>query len=270
MGDNWSAGDVYENYMGRWSRPLALAFVKWLNASPGAHWLEVGCGTGALTDAICTLAEPDSVLAYDPSESFVMHARKGLKDTRVSFAVGSVESLPAPKSPVDWLVSGLVLNFLPDPFSSIATMRGLVRPGGTVAAYVWDYAQGMQFLRLFWDAAIEIDAAAASYDEGVRFPICSPGNLRTLFSEGSLGNIVIDPLMIATTFKDFDDLWLPFTRGTGPAPSYAASLSESKRTRLRNRLLSRLRVAPDGTIPLKARAWAVKGTTAELKSATPP
>jgi SAM-dependent methyltransferase len=173
--DRWLAGGAYEAYMGRWSRRMAQAFVEWLRPAPSGHWLEIGCGTGALTSTICRLSEPASIIACDPSESFVEYAHDHLADARASFAVAGSEALPRRDGGFDVAVSGLVLNFLPNPEEAVAGMRGRVRRGGTVAAYVWDYADGMEFLRLFWDDAVALDPGAIALHEGKRFPLRGAG-----------------------------------------------------------------------------------------------
>jgi len=257
--DKWVAGDAYETYMGRWSRPLARIFVKWLHAEPSAHWLEFGCGTGALTSAICDLCEPESVVACDPSGPFLEHARNNLEDARASFVNGGAESLPTREGGFDVVVSGLVLNFLPDPGQIMSSIRERLRPGGTVAAYVWDYAQGMEFLRCFWDEAVASDPRAAALDEGRRFPLCRPEALASRFRAARLAQVEAGRLDIRTTFSDFDDYWTPFLRGTGPAPSYVASLDPQSRELLKDRLRLRLHCRSDKRIHLRARAWAVRG-----------
>lgn len=253
------AGAAYEAYMGRWSRPLARAFVEWLHAAPSADWLEVGCGTGALTSAICDHGDPASLVACDPSKPFIEHARENLPDARASFVVAGTESLPRREGGFDLVVSGLVLNFLPDPGEALASIRERIRPGGLAAAYVWDYAEGMEFLRRFWDEAAASDPRAASLDEGRRFPLCHRQALDTLFRSAGLERVETGVLEIPTDFSDFADYWTPFLHGTGPAPSYVVSLDEGSRESLRQRLERRLRAGSDGRIRLRARAWAVRG-----------
>jgi len=253
------AGDAYELYMGRWSRSLARVFVNWLHPEPSAHWLEFGCGTGALTSAICDLCEPASVVACDPSGSFLEHARNNLADSRASFVIGGAESLPRREGGFDVVVSGLVLNFLSEPGQIMSSIRERLRPGGTVAAYVWDYAQGMEFLRCFWDEAVASDPRAAALDEGRRFPICRAEALVSLFQAARLSQVKTERLDIPTNFSDFDDYWTPFLRGTGPAPNYVASLDPKSRELLRERLRVRLHRRSDKRIHLRARAWAVRG-----------
>lgn len=266
-GDAWVTGDAYEAYMGRWSRPLARRFIAWLRPEPSAHWLEVGCGTGALTTAICELCEPASVVACDPSEPFVDHARGNLSDARASFVVAAADALPARDGGFDAVVSGLVLNFLSDPEAAVASMRERLRPGGVVAAYVWDYADGMEFLRFFWDEAIAADPGAATLDEGRRFPLCRRAALASLFRATGLAEVRTAPLEISTDFANFDDYWTPFLRGTGPAPSYVASLGDSSRALLKERLQRRLHAGSGAPIRLRARAWVVRGRRG--RSATP-
>ena len=257
--DNWKAGAAYESYMGRWSRPLARSFIRWMTPAGGAHWLDVGCGTGALTSAICDLAAPASVLACDPSEPFIDHARKAVLDGRVAFVVAGVENLPDGNGTLDYIVSGLVLNFVANPGRAIARMSRGLRRGGMIAAYVWDYADGIEFLRRFWNEAVALDSAAAEFDEGRRFPLCKPDALKALFLGASLRDVTISSLEIPTRFQHFLDFWTPFMRGTGPAPAYVASLSQEQRDLVCNRLEKSLTAEADGGISLKARAWAVRG-----------
>jgi hypothetical protein len=138
-------------------------------------------------------------------------------------------------------------------------MSRVVRAGGTVAVYVWDYADGMQVMRFFWDAAVALDHAAAELDEGRRFPLCAPSALDALFRDAGLDEVDTRAIDVPTRFRDFDDYWSPFLGGQGPAPGYAAALDDRRRTALRERLEATLPVAADGSIPLTARAWAVRG-----------
>ena len=152
-----------------------------------------------------------------------------------------------------------MLNFVPEPEQAVAEMARVVRPRGVVAVYVWDYAEGMELIRRFFDAAVEVDPAAAELDEGRRFPLCRPEPLRDLFVTTGLGDVDVLPIDVPTVFRDFDDLWQPFLGGQGPAPAYASSLDEERREALREGLRSRLPIAPDGSIALRARAWAAIG-----------
>ena len=257
--DRWLAGDAYETYMGRWSRLVAIAFVEWLHPEPSANWLEVGCGTGALTSTICELGKPASVIACDPSEPFVEHARRSIPDARVSFAFAGVDALPHRAGGFDQIVSGLVLNFLPDTGAAMASLCERLGRGGVVAGYVWDYADGMELLRLFWQEAVALDPRAASLDEGRRFPLCTEAALASLFRGAGLAQVETHAVVIETHFTAFDDYWKPFLRGTGPAPSYVASLDPPGRELLREQLRRRLQDRNESSIRLHARAWAVRG-----------
>lgn len=258
--DGWTAGAAYEDYMGRWSRLVAREFLAWLGPAPGRHWMDVGCGTGALTSAICALAAPASVVACDPSEPFLAHARAQTPDARVSFVVGRAGDPPRREGGFDLIVSGLVLNFVPEPERVAVALRERLGPGGTLAAYVWDYAGRMDLLRLFWDEAAALDPRAAALDEGPRFPLCQPGALAVLLRGAGLADVETSTLEVATDLAGFDDFWRPFLGGVGPAPSYVKLLDDDRRAALEERLRRRLPVGDDGRVHLRARAWTVRGT----------
>lgn len=257
--DVWAAGDRYEPYVGRWSRRVAGELLAWMAVEPGRDWLDVGCGTGALTEAILRRADPRSVIGIDASEPFIEHAKRHVVDRRARFALGDAQSLPVDASSVDVAVSGLVLNFVPEPARAAGQMRRAVRPGGRVAAYVWDYAGRMDLMRRFWDAAVSLDPAAAPLDEGRRFPLCQPAPLAALFAGAGVRDVEVRAIDVATPFRDFDDFWSPFLGGQGPAPGYAMALDDARRDALRERIRAALPIAADGSIALEARAWAVRG-----------
>jgi SAM-dependent methyltransferase len=257
-GEVWAEGAAYETYVGRWSRLVARAFLAWIAPPRGARWLDLGCGSGALSRTIRACCAPASLIALDRSEGFVRHVRSG-EAAATAFMVADALALPLRASVVDVAVSGLVLNFLPAPGVALAQLRRIVRPGGTVGLYVWDYAGRMQLLREFWDAATRLDPAAAALDEGIRFPVCQPGRLQTLFAEAGFDGVEVKPIEVVTRFTDFDDYWRPFLGGQGPAPAYVASLSGRRRAGLRESLRQRLPIAADDSITLVARAWAARG-----------
>jgi SAM-dependent methyltransferase len=266
--ETWAAGDAYERYVGRWSRLVARDFLEWLDLPPDLEWLDVGCGTGALAATIAERCAPAVVLGIDSSDGFLALARARLDDPRARFEVGDAGALPLPDAAVDVAVSGLVLNFVAEPVAMIREMRRVVRPGGTVAVYVWDYAGGMQLMRHFWDAAAALDPAARALDEGVRFPICRPGPLADLLAAAGLGAVTTTAIDVPTVFADFDDCWSPFLGGQGPAPGYCVRLPEAKRAALRERLRAVLPIEADGRIALSARAFAVRGEAPKLSAAT--
>ena len=247
--------------MGRWSRLLAADVVAWLDPPPGLRWLDVGCGTGALSEALLAGAAPVSLVGVDQSTAYVAAATARLDDGRAMFEVGEATALPVPDSSIDQVVCGLVLNFVPDVAAALREMRRVLVPGGTATAYVWDYAGGMQMLRRFWDAAVSEDPGAAALDEGARFPICRPGNLQKSLADAGLHDLNSRPVAVPTIFRDFEDYWTPFLGGQGPAPGYCTALPEESRDRLRARLQEALPPEPDGTIKLSARAWAVSGVS---------
>ena len=255
----WVGGGAYESFVGRWSRLVAQTFVRWLELEAGARIVDVGCGTGALTTAVLELADPEAVVGVDPSAGFIEHAREQTTDPRATFAVAGAENLPFEDGAFDVAVSGLVLNFVPEPARGVAESARVVRPGGRVAAYVWDYAGRMELLRHFWDAAVELDPAADGLDEGKRFPICEPAALRKLFAGAGLLQVETHEIVAPTVFADFDDYWQSFLSGEAPAPGYAMSLTKERRGALRGRIRQRLPTASDGSIALVARAWAVRG-----------
>jgi SAM-dependent methyltransferase len=258
----WASGAAYEPYVGRWSRLVARAFLAWLGVPPQRRWLDVGCGTGALTQTVLAITSPATVTSIDASAGFVAYARAQTADLRAHFDVGDAQTLPYDAGSFDAAVSGLVLNFLPEPERGLVEMVRVTRLGGTVAAYVWDYAGQMQLMRYFWDAAVALDPSARELDEGRRFPLCRPEPLRRLFADAGLQDVAVRAIDVPTEFQDFDDYWLPFSGGQGPAPSYATSLDEARRTALRERIQATLPIGSDGRIRLRARAWAARGSVA--------
>lgn len=171
----WNRGASYDYYIGRWSRLVAHQFVPWLHVSDGAQWLDIGCGTGNLSQTILERADPQSVLGIESSEWYIEFARMQINDPRVTFRLGDAQALQVESASYDAAVSGLVLNFVTHPRQALREMIRALRVGGTVAAYVWDYAGQMQLMRHFRDAAVELDRKTAlALDEGQRFTICQP------------------------------------------------------------------------------------------------
>jgi SAM-dependent methyltransferase len=246
--------------------------------------LDVGCGTGALTRTILTLAEPARIVGVDPSEAFVDFARQNVSDPRASFQVGGAQDLPVEDASFDVAAAGLVINFVPSPATALAEFKRAVRPGGMVGCYVWDYAEGMRMVRVFFDAAIALEEkqvassaegllairgglktapnpSAKEADEGRRFELCNPTALTKLFSEAGLQGVETRALEFTMQFRDFNDYWDPFKGGVGPAPAYLASLPPERQLELEREVQNRLPINSDGSIQLGARAWAVKGET---------
>jgi trans-aconitate methyltransferase len=256
----WSDTDAYERYMGRWSRQVAPLFLRWLDAPQGKAWLDIGCGTGGLTEQIASSCEAASIIGVDSAAGFLDIARERVKSA--DFRIGSALNLELPADAVDYAVSGLVLNFVPDAQAALAEMVRVVRPGGTVALYVWDYAGHMQIMRYFFDTAILFDARSAEFDDGRNAPICRPAALQKALVSVGLVDVAIQALDVPAAFATFADYWEPFLGGVGSAPKYCASLDEATRQQIKEALREKLPTGPDGEILLAVRAWAAKGTVA--------
>jgi len=257
MKDSWESGDPYEYYMGRWSLHVAESFLDWLSPSSGLNWLDIGCGSGALSEAIINNHKPAALTAIDQSEDFVRTAQKRLGN-RAHCRVGNALSLPLDNYSVNIVVAGLVLNFISEPEKALSEMKRVTDAGGTIAVYLWDYAGKMDFLRHFWDAAVEIKPEALNFHESKRFPDSNEQALKRLFKKAGLVDIETTSIEITTHFRDFDDYWKPFLGGQGPAPSFVLSLDEDERNKLRNALKTHLPIQLDGSISMVARAWAAK------------
>ncbi|HEY6884799.1 MAG TPA: class I SAM-dependent methyltransferase [Nitrososphaeraceae archaeon] len=215
----------------------------------------------ALSQIILDNASPHSVLGIDSSEEYIAFARKQIQDPRAAFQLGYAQALPVELAAYDVVVSALFLNFVPQPIQALCEMIRAVRMGGTVAAYIWDYAGQMQPIRHFWDAAVALDAAACTLDEGHRFPLCQPERICQLFHThaNQIGKVELRSIDVETTFGDFDDFWSPFLGGQGPPLAIPCRFRKKRRVALREHIRAKLPIAPDGSIHLVARAWAVRG-----------
>jgi ubiquinone/menaquinone biosynthesis C-methylase UbiE len=257
--DTWAAGEKYERYVGRWSRPVADAFFEWLASPSRLSLLDVGCGTGALSRTILEKCSPESLHGIDPSAAFIDHARNIVHEPRAVFAEGGAESIPFEEQSFDIVASGLALNFVPNPRLGLSEMVRVTRPGGTLAVYIWDYADKMELIRYFWDAAVELNSSARELNEALRFPICNQEALCALFEDAGLEQVEARNIDVPTKFENFDDYRTPFLGGQGPAPGYAMGLESSARDGLRDLLERRLPANSNGSISLMARALAVRG-----------
>jgi SAM-dependent methyltransferase len=250
----FSDGDGYERFMGRWSRQLAPLFVTFAGVAEGDRVLDVGSGTGALAVAAAAV-ESVRVTGIEPAAAYVQSAREHAGGEDVRFEVGDALTLPFSDRAFDRTLSMLVLNFVPDPAAALQQMIRVTRPGGVVAAAVWDYGTGMQMLRTFWDAAVALDPDAAPRDER-HMPLCARGSLAELWRTHGLRDTDERPLTIEMAFASFDDYWQPFLCGQGPAGVYVSSLPESARLALQSSLRELL---GEAGFSLRAQAWAVRG-----------
>ena len=251
-------GEAYERYVGRWSRLVGRRFLGWLNVPAGARWLDVGAGTGILTRVILEQGAPASVVGIDSSADYLALARQNITDPRAEFRQTDLAEL-SPELPFDVAVAGLVLNFLPDSALGVQRMAEAVRPGGLVAAYVWDYGGRMEMMRQFWVAAATLDAAVAAAESAQHVSLCRPDVLGPLFESAGLAAVEVTAIDMEARFADFDDYWLPFLKAQGSAAKYLRRLDDGKRDALRDQLRRQLPTATDGSITLNAGAWAVKG-----------
>jgi SAM-dependent methyltransferase len=254
--DAWAAGDRYEPYVGRWSRQVASRFLEFLAAPRGGEWLDVGCGTGALSETALDDGGAGTITGIDPSAGFIGFARERLDGRAASFDVGDAQDLPYAPAYFDVVVSGLVLNFVPDADLAVREQHRVLKRGGMAGAYVWDYPR-MEMMARFWEAAIAVDPGEVP-DEALRFSRWTDRGLAERFDSAGFTGIGTTSIEIPTVFADFDDLWSPFLGGQGAAPSYLATLDDERRDAIRD--LMRAGVPEHGPIALTARAWAVKAT----------
>ena len=257
--ERWGDGESYERYVGRWSRIVASEFLAWLSVPAGRSWTDVGCGTGGLVEEILSQYAPAKIIGIDRAEGFLSAARRNVIDDRVRFKLGNAADLPMDAATTDVTVSGLTLNFVPDHEAMAHEMVRVTKPGGKIAAYVWDYAGGMKVMRHFWDAAIEVSPHDWKLDQGNRFPICRPEPLKSLFQEVGLSTVSVRAIDIPAIFENFDDYWTPFLGRIGSAPTYLASIDAETKERIRQTLQARLVPEEGGKIALTVRAWAVQG-----------
>jgi SAM-dependent methyltransferase len=245
--------DAYARFMGQYSEPLAAHFVEFSGVTPGQTALDVGCGTGALTAQLVGRLGAESVAAIDPSESFVESTRRRFEGVRVE--VGIAENLPWGDASFDLALAQLVVHFMSDPVAGIRAMARVVRPGGAVAACVWDHAGDRGPLTTFWSAARDVDPGV--HDEsglaGTR-----EGHLAELFERAELTDIEPGTLRVVVPFADFEQWWQPYTLGVGPAGAYVQRLDDAQRERLKARCAQLL---PSGAFEVEAVAWAVRART---------
>jgi SAM-dependent methyltransferase len=251
-----TAATAYDRHIGRYGRELARALIGAAGIRTGDRALDVGCGPGALTSELAALLGADRVAAIDPSAPFAGACRERLPG--VDVRVASAEALPFPDAAFDHVLAQLVVNFMTDPPAGVGEMRRVTRPGGTVAAAVWDYAGDMTILRRFWDAAIALDPAAAELDEGRSMPFCTPDELGDLWSAAGLAEVRVVPAVVSAGYDGFEDLWQPLESGVAPSGAYATSLAPERRAALKDELRRRLGTG-DGPFRLTARAWIATG-----------
>jgi SAM-dependent methyltransferase len=247
--------EAYDQHIGRYSGELADALASASGVRAGLDALDVGCGPGALRSELAARLGRERVTAVDPSSPFADACRRRLG---VRVEVAPAEALPFDDAAFDCALAQLVVNFMTDPAAGVGQMRRVTRPGGTVAAAVWDYAGEMTLLRRFWDAVVAVDPSAAGRDEGRSMPFCTPGELGDLWSTVGLDEVDVGPVVVSAGYEGFEDLWQPLETGVGPAGAYVASSPPERRNALKDELRRRLDVE-DAPFRLTARAWVVTG-----------
>ena len=256
----WSGAEDYDRLMGRWSRNLAPLLIEFASVQDGDKVLEVGCGTGSLTRALLEHLPKSEVVGMDPSAPYIEYLGQQLTNPRLVLEVGDAQELPYENDSFDACLSLLVFNFIPDARKAVAEMSRVTRPGGKVAVAVWDYGQGMEMLRILWDTAVALDPAAEARHER-NMPYCQKGELSSLWDETGFQQVEETTLTITTKFGSFEDYWAPFLSGVGPSGSYVSRLPADKQQALRNEIRHNLPSGTgDGSISLKASAWAADGT----------
>jgi SAM-dependent methyltransferase len=249
--------EAYDRFMGRYAPTLAAALVDLAAVTPQMRVLDVGCGPGGLTHALCRRVDAERVAAIDPMPQFAEACRR--RHPGVDVREGVAEQLPWPDGTFDAALSSLVIAFMSDPDQGVRGMARVTRPGGTVAACMWDIASGgMTMLRIFWDAVREVEPRAEGEQ---RLPGTAEGDIVARFERAGLEDVTGHVLTASAAYADFDDFWDPFTLSVGPAGRYLASLSEARRTHVREACRAQL---PDGSFSLPARAWSARGTVPAL------
>jgi SAM-dependent methyltransferase len=246
------SADAYMRFMGKYSEQLAMQFADLAEVGRGQRVLDVGCGPGALTAELVSRAGADAVSAVEPSASFVAAVRERLPE--VDVRQSPAEQLPFPDGAFDAAMAQLVVHFMTDPVTGLREMGRVTRPGGAVAACVWDHAGGRGPLTAFWRAVRELDPAA---DDESGLPGVREGHLAELFAQAGLGGIDVTTLTVHVSHASFGQWWEPFTLGVGPAGAYLASLGGDQQAALREQCR---RLLPAGPFEVSATAWAAVGS----------
>ncbi|MBB3656837.1 ubiquinone/menaquinone biosynthesis C-methylase UbiE [Rhizobium sp. BK650] len=258
---NVESADGYERLMGRWSKRLAPGFIDFAGLADGESILDVGCGTGSLTFTLAERPGLKSISAIDFSPVFVEAANRRNADPRITIQEADACALPFEDQSFDRALSLLVLHFVPDAGKAVAEMRRVVRPGGTVAAAVWDHYGGMSGMRMMWDTVAMIDANARAMRHRYCFqPMMRPGEMKASFAANGLVDVEETSLTIRMEYDSFDDYWAPIAAGEGPLGKYVAGLDAYTRTRVDTAVREAYEAGePDGARSFASVAWACRG-----------
>jgi SAM-dependent methyltransferase len=252
-------GAAYERFMGRWSRAVGRVFLDWLAPPAGAHWLDVGCGTGAFSELVLDTCSPAAVTAVDPAKAQIDYVSRQPLAQRAEFRVADASVLPFPDAAFDIVACAIVINFIPDRSRALAEMRRVGRSSGVIAGYVWDFAgeRGPNWpLRLgMREIGAEVPRPAGAGDTAL-------AALSSLFAGAGLEGIVTRTIEVSMDFRDFDDFWRVHTPSLHPITKAIAELRNADRLRLFERVRAELPPGPNGNIAYSVRANAIKARVA--------
>ncbi len=251
-------GAGYERLMGRWSQLAGEKFLDWLAAPKGLAWLDVGCGNGAFTEVLMARAAPRAVTGVDPSEGQVAFARQRPGTQGATFRIGDAQALPFPDKSFDAAAMALVIVFLADPVKGAAEMARVVRSGGTVATYMWEFPDGFPLAPM----ARAMEALELAPAERPNLEASARDAMAAIWRQAGLKDVATDLIRIRVAYASFDDFWESNILPIGPSGKALAALAPSAREALKAHLRRELPVAADGTISYEARANAVKGRVA--------
>lgn len=256
----WDQAGAYEHFMGRWSRGVARTIFDSSSMRLDGRCLDVGCAVGSLSGTVIERFDPEAIVGIDRSADFLGVA--GVREPTLMVAQADASRLPFASDVFDAAVSGLVLNFVADPRSAMAEIVRVVRPGGTVVVYVWDYDHPDFFLTRFWNAIEAVRGRRDEQDERGRWPVCSEDGMRRLARSCGLPSDAVRPVETTCAFEDADELWDGFPLGVGPSGRTALTLTDHERDRVRAILTDRLPLDDRGRVSLTARAIALEATAA--------
>jgi SAM-dependent methyltransferase len=253
----------YEQFIGRWSRPLGDAFLGWLAPPANMQWLDIGCGTGIFTRIIADTCSPAAVIGVDCATAQIEHAHQSVGGERIEFRVADAQLLPFSDASFDVVASALAINFVPDRSRALAEMRRVARPGGLVAGCVWDFASQLSpswpvrlgMSRLGIEAPLVTGAEDSSLDA-----------LTSMFRRAGLQDVATIPIEVTASFASFDEVWRSQTPGYAPITKAIARMPDITRAQLREVVRAELPTLPDGSIAFRARASAVRGRVPETQS----
>jgi SAM-dependent methyltransferase len=252
----FSDGAAYERFMGPWTRAVGALFLDWLAPQANLRWLDAGCGTGVFTGLLAQTTHPAEIVAIDPAPAQIAFVREQAQRRAVRFEVGDAQHMPFPDAGFDIVVSALVLNFIPDPVQAVREMRRVVRPGGCVAGYVWDFTGPLSVTRHVTAALRAVDAKAAPVP-GVKLTTLDA--LRALFEQAGLCDVETSVFEVEVPYVDFADYWRRFLENPSPASAFIHAMTQEAREALRDDVRARLPVGPEGSIAFASRAHAVRG-----------